>query len=214
MIAQDKEIVKVILLLTGSIQGTRNKVHEFLSSFKKFSWLWTENISTNIAAFSKKNPTLQDYEDALKRFSNIEDDIEKIEFSHIIGAMELKTTNLCSGLRQHAKDWKAQYSHDLHKRARSMLDQLTEHTKMLSTKLSKEVKDIDSLGYVMETLEDIRKLQAEIDMKFNPVQEMYALLDNYLPGGITDKDEMDARSMLKRNWDSLIQQAEIKGKEL
>lgn len=84
---------------------------------------------------------------------------------------------------------------------------------MLSTKLSKPVKDIDSLGYVMETLEQIRKEQAEIDMKFNPVQEMYSLLDNYLPGGITDKDEMDARSLLRRNWDILIQQAEIKGKE-
>ena len=32
-----------------------------------------------------------------------------------------------------------------------------------------EVKDIDSLGYVMENLEDIRKMQAEIDVKFNPV---------------------------------------------
>ena len=30
MIAQDKEIVKVILLLTGSIQGTKNKVSQFL----------------------------------------------------------------------------------------------------------------------------------------------------------------------------------------
>lgn len=29
----DKEIVKVILLLTGSIQGTKNKVSEFLSKF-------------------------------------------------------------------------------------------------------------------------------------------------------------------------------------
>ena len=29
MIAMDKEIVKVILLLTGSIQGTKNKVQEF-----------------------------------------------------------------------------------------------------------------------------------------------------------------------------------------
>jgi len=28
---------------------------------------------------------------------------------------------------------------------------------MLSTKLGREVKDIDSLGYVMETLEQIRK---------------------------------------------------------
>jgi len=40
MIAQDKEIVKVILLLTGSIQGTKNKVTEFLSEFDKYSWLY------------------------------------------------------------------------------------------------------------------------------------------------------------------------------
>jgi len=44
-------------------------------------------------------------------------------------------------------------------------------------------------------------------MKFNPVIEMYTLLDNYLPGGITDKDEMDARSMLRKNWDDLIDYA-------
>ena len=51
-------------------------------------------------------------------------------------------------------------------------------------------------------------------MKFTPVLEMYGLLDNYLPGGITDKDEMDARSMLIKHWDDLIEQAQIKQKEL
>jgi dynein heavy chain len=72
------------------------------------------------------------------------------------------------------------------------------------------VKDIDSLGYVMITLQEIRKQQAEIDMKFTPVIEMYGLLDNYLPGGITDKDEMDARSMLVKHWDDLIDYAGVK----
>lgn len=52
MIAQDKEIVKVILLLTGSIQGTKNKVAEFLQEFEKFSWLYKQNISDEIKAFS------------------------------------------------------------------------------------------------------------------------------------------------------------------
>jgi len=47
-------------------------------------------------------------------------------------------------------------------------------------------------------------------MKFNPVMDMYSLLDNYLPGGIVDKDEMDARSMLKNNWDSLIEYSQHK----
>jgi len=43
----------------------------------------------------------------------------------------------------------------------------------LTTKLSKEVTGIDSLGYVMETLDEIRKEQAEKDIKFNPVMDMY-----------------------------------------
>jgi dynein heavy chain len=63
MIAQDKEIVKVILLLTGSIQGTRNKVNEFLATFKKYDWLCKESITDSIKSFSKRNPSLQEYED-------------------------------------------------------------------------------------------------------------------------------------------------------
>jgi len=66
----------------------------------------------------------------------------------------------------------------------------------------------------MSALQEIRKQQAEIDMQFNPIMDMYGLLDNYLPGGITDKDEMDARSMLRNNWDGLIDYAQVKQKEL
>jgi len=85
---------------------------------------------------------------------------------------------------------------------------------MFSIRLSKDVKDIDSLGNVMETMERIRTKQAEIDMEFNPVIDMYMLLDTYLVGGITDKDEMDSRSMLRATWDLLIKQADLKVKEL
>jgi dynein heavy chain len=53
MIAQDKEIVKVILLLTGSIQGTKNKINDFLSKFLKFQWLWKDSITKSIKDFSK-----------------------------------------------------------------------------------------------------------------------------------------------------------------
>jgi dynein heavy chain len=126
MIAQDKEIVKVILLLTGSIQGTKNKVNELLAGFKRFEWLWMNNIQESIQKFTKQNPSLQDYEDQLKKFTGFEDEIDKISHSHIIGAIELKTENLCQGLKALAKEWKNQYAYDLHKRARMMLDKLTD----------------------------------------------------------------------------------------
>ena len=69
MIAQDKEIVKVILLLTGSIQGTKNKVNEFLMKFDEYKWLYKDSIPTKLKSFEKENPTLQEYEEILKHFS-------------------------------------------------------------------------------------------------------------------------------------------------
>jgi dynein heavy chain len=72
MIAKDREIVKVILLLTGSIQGAKNIVNGFLQSFDKFSWLWKQKIKTKLEKFSNKNPSNADYEDELKKFVKIE----------------------------------------------------------------------------------------------------------------------------------------------
>lgn len=40
--------------------------------------------------------------------------------------MELKTEGLCNGLKHWAKEWKNKYAENLHKRARSLLDSLTE----------------------------------------------------------------------------------------
>lgn len=38
--------------------------------------------------------------------------------------------------------------------------------------------------------------------------EMYTLLDNNLPGGITDKDESDARIFLWSKWNNLVDMSE------
>jgi dynein heavy chain len=48
--------VKVILLLTGSIQGTKNNVKKFLGDFDKFNWLWKRKIDEDLRAFNKNNP--------------------------------------------------------------------------------------------------------------------------------------------------------------
>lgn len=71
-IAKDKEIVKVILLLTGSIQGTKNAVNTFVESFEEYQWLWTTNITEVLKKFTARVPQLEDYEEKLKEFSEYE----------------------------------------------------------------------------------------------------------------------------------------------
>lgn len=59
MIARDKEIVKVVLLLTGSIEGTKESVLEYISSFDKYKFLWLKDLATEYAAFMSTSPSLE-----------------------------------------------------------------------------------------------------------------------------------------------------------
>lgn len=66
----------------------------------------------------------------------------------------------------------------------------------------------------MNTLEEIGKEQSEIELKFGPVFDMYALLDIYLPGGVVDKEVVESRQMLEKKWESLVLLANERKKEL
>jgi len=205
-IAKDKEIVKVILLLTGSIQGTKNNVVKFLESFEKYNWLWKRKIDDTLKKFNSSNPQLEDFEEKLREFSGFEQEISQIPGHHQIGALSLKTENVKTGLKKWIEQWKDAYAKDLHKRASTMLESLTDDIKQIKLKIEKPAKDIDSLGNVMHALEEIRKKESEIEIQFRPVIEMYNLLETYLPE-VMEKEEMDASTILEKDWGQLVQQA-------
>jgi hypothetical protein len=48
---------------------------------------------------------------------------------HQIGALSLKTDNVKTGLIKWIEQWKDAYSKDLHKRAKTMLEELTDNIK-------------------------------------------------------------------------------------
>lgn len=200
-------------MLTGSIQGTKNNVKKFLDSFEQYDWLWKQKIDESLRRFNSKNPQLEDFEEKLKEFVHFENQINKIENFHQIGALSLKTDNVKSGLKKWIEQWKEAFSKDLHKKAKTLLEHLTDDIKQIRLKIEKPAKDIDSLGSVMHALEEIRKKESEIELQFRPVTEMYALLETYLPE-VMEKEEMDAKSILEKDWTQLVQFAETIRNEL
>ena len=214
MVAQESEIVKIVVNLSGSLHGAKSRIDEVLLSFSKFEWLWKESATDALKEFNKKTVSLVDYEDKLKLFREAEEGIEETTAVFLIGAMAVKTDGLKRGLEQWIQEWKAVYGEDLHKKAKVLLDNLTEQTKNLQTKLQKEVKDIDSLRIVMTTFDEIRQQESEIDLKFGPVFEMYDLYSQFMPAIILDNQEQDARAVLRRNWEVLIKDADTKQKQL
>lgn len=121
-IAKDKEIVKVILLLTGSIQGTRTAILRFLDDFGRFDWLWKDRIDDRLRKFNSNNPQLEEFESELAKFSSFEVDIEAIENSKQIGALNLQNTQVKEGLKKWITQWKTSYAKDLHKKASNLIE--------------------------------------------------------------------------------------------
>lgn len=74
--------MKVILLLTGSIQGTKNNVNTFLKTFEEYDWLWKKKIDESLKKFNSTNPGLEDFEEKLKEFTIFEDRIKAMTDNH------------------------------------------------------------------------------------------------------------------------------------
>lgn len=93
---------------------------------------------------------------------------------------------------------------ELHKKAKNALDILCDEIKHIQTKIEKPAEDVDSLGGVMQALEEIRKKQSDFKMQLKPINEMYALLEQQNQESQLDKDEHDKIKKLNNDWEKLV----------
>ena len=107
-----------------------------------------------------------------------------------------------------------QYSENLHSRAKLELETITEYTRLTMGKLSRKVEDLDSLGFMMQVLKEIREKECSIDMDINPIMDMYRMLECHLPPGFMEKEEIDKKTVLRSNWKKMISQALTRTDEL
>eukprot|EP00814_Leptocylindrus_danicus_P009510 CAMPEP_0116004988 /NCGR_PEP_ID=MMETSP0321-20121206/911_1 /TAXON_ID=163516 /ORGANISM="Leptocylindrus danicus var. danicus, Strain B650" /LENGTH=4605 /DNA_ID=CAMNT_0003473357 /DNA_START=128 /DNA_END=13942 /DNA_ORIENTATION=- len=213
-ITNDIELVRVALLLTGCIQGIRNTVAEYLSSFKKYDWIWKSDKDSTYKKFVADSPSLEDYEVQLHNFGAVHTEIQQLDSVHVIGALSLHTKHIKDQLGNECIKWKMKYSDNLHSRAIAELERLTEYTRKTRGKLGRKVEDLDSLRFMMDILREVREKESAIHMEMNPIVDMYQLLESHLPPGFMEKEEIDKKTVMRSNWKKLVLQALSRTDEL
>lgn len=213
-VTNDIELVRVALLLTGCIQGLRNTVSDYLNSFKEYEWLWMSSKDDIYEKFVAGNPAIEDYESQLCRFAAIHEEVKTLGSVHVIGALSLHSKQIKSQLGSQCDQWKMKYACKLHTKAQKELGKLTEYTRMTKSKLGRKVEDLDSLGFMMRLLKEIREKESTIQMEINPILDMYQLLESHLPSGFMEKEEIDKKTVLYSNWKKLVAQSLSRTDEL
>ena len=207
-ITDNLDIVRVVLLLTGSMQGTKKATADFISTFDRFRFLWTEDAEAACKEFVKKDPNIDDCDKELLRYAEIEETINAVEPLHIIGALSYNTAPIKATLRALKNSWRNMFGECLHRWAAKQLSDHTDYFKSTLLKLNRDPDSLDSIKYLMETLNEVRDKEASILLALNPVKELYQLLDTFLPEGAITKEEMDMRATLWGNWMKLRDKAE------
>ena len=209
--ASDKEIVKSVLLLTGSIEGTKMQVMEYVGTFGKFAFLYETELKSVYAAFMATRPTLEGFENELKKYMAVEEEIQRVPPVHNIGAMSIETKPLKQSLMAAAKEWKTQFAKNLHGKGKQQLQDI--HDYMRETmKLNREVEDLEDVRTVMGVLKEIRDREAEIDAIMTPIEEIYALLERYKVE--VPKEETQTVSELRAGWGKMKKVAVQVGDDL
>eukprot|EP00756_Hemistasia_phaeocysticola_P037128 Hpha_TRINITY_DN16680_c2_g14::TRINITY_DN16680_c2_g14_i1::g.182401::m.182401/K10408/DNAH; dynein heavy chain, axonemal len=214
-IAKNKEIVKVVLLLTGGIHGLKKQVMDYLNSFKRYEYLWNLDKQVEYERFMEQSPTLDMFQAELRKYKGIEDDIDGIQLTYIIGSLSLDTTKLRQALKREAQEWKAQYARNLHQQAKQDLDQIrtqmSENDKALANAIQ-ENDTLEDLRIMMDVLSQIRERESRVDHMFEPVKEMYQLLQANEVA--ISKEEEDDVTDLWDDWRKLRKKAQIRNDEI
>jgi len=201
MIARDKEIVKIILLLTGSLVAIRTKVADYMQTFMRYQFLWKTSLASVYAEFMKTSPGLDAFEGELKKYMALEQEILGISAVHNIGSLSLESTPLKQALRSEAANWKAQFAKNIHKQAAEDLKVFDGYVRDTTMKLSRSVDDLEDVRTIMFVLREVREKEAQIDFIITPIEEMYALLNRYEVR--VPKEELATVSDLRYSWKKL-----------
>ncbi|KAL4452763.1 hypothetical protein ABPG75_008425, partial [Micractinium tetrahymenae] len=201
LIAQDSDVVKVVLLLTGSVEGMKAQTVEYLKTFSQYEFLWRTDLQAEYEAFMRSAPTLEECEAQLKRIMAVEQEIALIPPVHNLGALSLDSQPLKYSLRSEAANWKVAFSKTIHKSAAQDLLAFDQYLRELTARLQRRVEDLDDVQALVGVLREVREYEACVDRVVGPIEDIYALLLRYEVR--VPKEEADLVGDLHYSWRKL-----------
>lgn len=114
LITTDKEIVKAVLLMTGSVEGTKTQVETYLSTWKKYDPLWLDDRQKAYEVFMQSKPDLDTFSIEIQKYMDTALEIDDLPSVKNIGCMALGTLPLKNALKSEVTQWKIVYARNLH----------------------------------------------------------------------------------------------------
>ncbi|EPY86356.1 dynein heavy chain 5, axonemal [Camelus ferus] len=204
-VSENKEIVKLVSVLSTIINSTKKEVITSMDCFKRYNHIWQKEKEETVMTFIMKNPLLSEFESQILYFRKLEQEINAEPEYMCVGALALCTADLKFTLTAETKAWMFVIGRHCNKKYRSEMENIFTLVEEFNKKLSRPIKDLDDIRIAMAALKEIREQQIPIDFQVGPIEESYALLNKC--GLLIAKEEMDKVDTLRYTWEKLLARA-------
>ncbi|XP_060585698.1 dynein axonemal heavy chain 5-like, partial [Ruditapes philippinarum] len=207
-VSENKEVAKLVSLLSTSINSTKKEVTSALEKFADYHCIWEKDREEDLEAFLKDNPKLTEFESKIKYYEELEVSINSQPEYYDVGPIALFTEKLKFALNVETKAWRMHYGKACNNKYRTEMEEIFTFIEELNKRLGRPIKDLDDIRYAMAGLKEIREQEIRIDMSIGPIEESYSMLIKHdLP---VAKEETERCDTLRYSWEKLnVQAAEV-----
>ncbi|XP_013370435.1 PREDICTED: dynein heavy chain 5, axonemal isoform X2 [Chinchilla lanigera] len=204
-VSDNKEIVKLVSVLSTIINSTKKEVITSMDCFRHYNHIWQKEKEETIMTFIMQNPLLSEFESQILYYRNLEQDINAEPEYICVGSIALYTADLKFSLTAEIKAWMVVIGRHCNKKYRSEMENIFTLIEEFNKKLNRPIKDLDDIRIAMAALKEVRDQQILVDFQVGPIEESYALLNKY--GLLIAKEEMDKVDTLRYAWEKLLARA-------
>ncbi|RMC15911.1 hypothetical protein DUI87_08116 [Hirundo rustica rustica] len=197
-VSENKEIMKLVSLLSSAINSTKGEVLTALESFSCYHHIWQRDKEETIDKLMVGNPLLSEFESEILRFQDLDLKINSEPEYISVGAIALYTADLKLALRSETKAWMTLLGCHCNKKYRTQMEAILTFIEETGKKLNRSITDLDDIRIAMSALKEIRELQISIDSQIGPIENGPMVV------GLTPQEASDRLTIFQNRCDTLF----------
>nr|XP_033322692.1 dynein heavy chain 5, axonemal isoform X1 [Megalopta genalis] len=203
MLMDNKEILKLLSMLSTCMLEFKPDLVEFINRWKPYKFLWKNERSMR----ELLQISLPEFEATLRKHSELEDLLATEPDMIIFGtSIAISTEKLKYGLYTELKACTHKIGQAMKKKYRREMEYVYALMNEMERKLDRQIRDLDDVRLIMDTLKKIREQEVDMELKIDPIEEAFNIVTRYeVP---VDQECLEQVDSLRYTWQRLLTRAQ------
>jgi dynein heavy chain len=201
-----REIVPVLLLLTGTVEKIKVEVDSYVGTLNRFGHLWNQDKEAVVEEFLATQPSMDDFIERLTTFDARWAEIRDSPTIHTIGPLSLSTESVKAALKEEIDKWKLLFTKEIHAQALAMLGEHLEWIRSMARKLDISVRDLDDVRQVSQTLQEIIQSEIEQEEAVLDIDQRFRVCVEF--GFSVPEEHIEKLRTMKSEWERVQQKSQ------